>query len=558
MKEKRAFPAFPAGGASEKKYRMAYFKLPAGVRDVLPEESAALDAAQQVLRQKFASAGFATVRTAGLEYYDTFACIDSPVDQAQMFKMTDKDGNLIVLRPDMTLACARIAATKLQGARARLCYFSDIYDFSAGGNSDREVAQAGVEIFGEEGAESDAYAVAFAAECLRAVGLKDFIIDIGHVGFYKGLLEGSGLTPAAAEEIRGYINAKDLVNTQIALRAAGANARTQAAILALPSLFGGAEVLQKAKGLTENPTALAALSHLEKVYAYLKQMGAEGCVSFDLGTVKSLSYYSGMVFTGLAEGVGAPVLSGGRYDGLCAQFGRDLSAVGFAVGMMRVLRAGRARGAEKPHGPLNVALAKGRLASECADLFIRCGIRAEVLKEDTRKLVLETPDGKFRFFFVKPADVPTYVEYGVADIGVVGKDTLLEAEADLYEMLDLRFERCRLCVAGFPALKDFASRPHLRVATKYAHTAKKLFASRGADVEIIKLNGSIELAPLTGLADVIFDIVQSGGTLRANGLEVLEEVFDISARLVANKVSLKTRAGEILPLIAAMAGMTGE
>ena len=186
MKEKRAFPAFPAGGASEKKYRMAYFKLPAGVRDVLPEESAALDAAQQVLRQKFASAGFATVRTAGLEYYDTFACIDSPVDQAQMFKMTDKDGNLIVLRPDMTLACARIAATKLQGARARLCYFSDIYDFSAGGNSDREVAQAGVEIFGEEGAESDAYAVAFAAECLRAVGLKDFIIDIGHVGFYKG------------------------------------------------------------------------------------------------------------------------------------------------------------------------------------------------------------------------------------------------------------------------------------------------------------------------------------------------------------------------------------
>ena len=207
---------------------------------------------------------------------------------------------------------------------------------------------------------------------------------------------------------------------------------------------------------------------------------------------------------------------------------------------------------------LNVALAKGRLADSCADIFIKCGIRAGILKEETRKLVLETPDKAFRFFFVKPADVPTYVEYGIADIGIVGKDTLLEAEADLYEMLDLNFERCKLCVAGFPALKDFASRPHLRVATKYAHTAKKLFASRGADVEIIKLNGSIELAPLTGLADVIFDIVQSGGTLRANGLEVLEEVFDISARLVANKVSLKTRAGEILPLIAAMAGMTGE
>ena len=201
---------------------------------------------------------------------------------------------------------------------------------------------------------------------------------------------------------------------------------------------------------------------------------------------------------------------------------------------------------------LNVALAKGRLADSCADVFLKCGIRAEILKEETRKLVLETPDGAFRFFFVKPADVPTYVEYGIADIGIVGKDTLLEAGADLYEMLDLKFEKCKLCVAGFPDKKDFADAAHLRVATKYVNTAKKLFFSRGEDVEIIKLNGSIELAPLTGLADVIFDIVQSGGTLRANGLAVLEEVFDISARLVANKVSLKTKASDILPLIAQM------
>lgn len=201
---------------------------------------------------------------------------------------------------------------------------------------------------------------------------------------------------------------------------------------------------------------------------------------------------------------------------------------------------------------LNVALAKGRLADSCADVFLKCGIRAEIHKEETRKLVLETPDGAFRFFFVKPADVPTYVEYGIADIGIVGKDTLLEAGADLYEMLDLKFEKCKLCVAGFPDKKDFADAAHLRVATKYVNTAKKLFFSRGEDVEIIKLNGSIELAPLTGLADVIFDIVQSGGTLRANGLAVLEEVFDISARLVANKVSLKTKASEILPLIAQM------
>ena len=200
---------------------------------------------------------------------------------------------------------------------------------------------------------------------------------------------------------------------------------------------------------------------------------------------------------------------------------------------------------------INVALAKGRLAEKCADIFIKCGIRAEILKEETRKLVLETADKKFKFFFVKPSDVPTYVEYGIADIGIVGKDTLLEAGCDLYEMLDLGFEKCKLCVAGFPENEKKAG-AHLRVATKYFNTAKRLYFTPGEDVQFNKLNGSIELAPLTGLSDVIFDIVQSGGTLRANGLEVLEEVFDISARLIANKVSLKTKADEILPLIGEM------
>ena len=207
---------------------------------------------------------------------------------------------------------------------------------------------------------------------------------------------------------------------------------------------------------------------------------------------------------------------------------------------------------------LNVALAKGRLADSCADIFIKCGIRAGILKEETRRLVLETPDKAFRFFFVKPADVPTYVEYGIADIGIVGKDTLLEAEADLYEMLDLNFERCKLCVAGFPSMKNFADAAHLRVATKYVNTAKKVFAGRGEEIEIIPLHGSIELAPVTGLADVILDVVQTGSTLKANGLVVLEEIFTgITARLVANKVSLKTKAADILPLIGKLKEVLG-
>lgn len=199
---------------------------------------------------------------------------------------------------------------------------------------------------------------------------------------------------------------------------------------------------------------------------------------------------------------------------------------------------------------IKFALPKGRLAEKSAELLAKCGVDTSVLAEDTRKLVLESADRRYGFFLVKPADVPAYVEAGVADLGIVGKDTLIEEGRDLYEMLDLKMGECRLCIAGYPERKDVLTNPHLRVATKYVNTARRVFADR-EEIEIIPLHGSIELAPVTGLADVIFDVVQTGSTLKANGLVVLEEVFmGITARLVANKVCLKTKAAELLPLIA--------
>lgn len=200
---------------------------------------------------------------------------------------------------------------------------------------------------------------------------------------------------------------------------------------------------------------------------------------------------------------------------------------------------------------ITFALSKGRLATESADLLARCGVDTSILYEETRKLVLTSGDGNYRFFLVKPSDVPAYVESGVADLGIVGKDTLIEENRELYEMLDLKVGECRMCIAGYPERKDILTSPNLRVATKYVNTAKRIFEGRGEDVEIIALHGSIELAPITGLSDVIFDVVQTGSTLKANGLVVLEEIFTgITARLVVNKVSLKTKSEEILPLIA--------
>ena len=195
---------------------------------------------------------------------------------------------------------------------------------------------------------------------------------------------------------------------------------------------------------------------------------------------------------------------------------------------------------------LTFALAKGRLAEQTFDLLDRMGIDCHEARNPGRQLVLWDRTQNIRFILVKPSDVPTYVDHGVADLGVVGKDTLMEAERPLYEMLDLGFGRCRLCVAGFPEAQA-ASVEHatFRVATKYPAIAQRWWRSQGKPIEIIELHGSVELGPVIGLSDVILDIVESGSTLKANGLSVLETVCDVSARLVCNRVSLKTKRDRI-------------
>lgn len=320
---------------------MNHYKLPAGVQDVLPGEYYNLSLLEDRLKEKFRRAGCKFIRSAALEYYDMFADIRNRVPQRDMFKMTDGDGNLLVLRPDMTLAVSRIAATRLKEKRVRLAYVGEVWNNAEGTGelSQREVLQAGVEFLGEEGVFSDAFAIAFAVECLRESGLDEFTVDVGHVGFFKGLLSGAGLSEPETEALRACINAKDAIGAAMLLKRSGVGGRAADAVQALPSLFGGEEVFARAERLTDDPTALGALVHLKKVHALLKRFGCDRFVSFDLGTVKNLSYYSGIVFTGMTGALGAPVLSGGRYDGLADDFGKHIPAVGFAMGLKRILMA---------------------------------------------------------------------------------------------------------------------------------------------------------------------------------------------------------------------------
>lgn len=200
---------------------------------------------------------------------------------------------------------------------------------------------------------------------------------------------------------------------------------------------------------------------------------------------------------------------------------------------------------------ITIALAKGRLADESIVLLEKAGLQLDFLKVKSRKLIFSDENEQFRFIFVKPFDVPTYVEHGVADIGICGKDTILENKSNIYELLDLKFGACKLAIAGKPHT-DYIGLNNLRVATKYVNCAKEYFAEKQQNIEIIKLSGSVELGPVIGLSDVILDIVESGKTLVENDLVVLDEVASISARFVVNKVSLKTKKEVISPLIQAI------
>lgn len=204
---------------------------------------------------------------------------------------------------------------------------------------------------------------------------------------------------------------------------------------------------------------------------------------------------------------------------------------------------------------INIALPKGRLGEKVYKLLSQVGYGCDEYSENSRKLVFKDSSGAVSYFWVKPADVSVYVELGAADIGVVGKDILNEYNPDVYELLDLGLGKCSMCVAAKDDWVDDISVP-LRVATKFTHTAEKYFGDRGREIEIIKLNGSIELGPVLGISDVIVDIVETGTTLRENNLRVFEKIYDISARLISNKSAYKFKNEEIRNIVAKLAEVT--
>ena len=542
------------------KNREQILHTPEGVRDIYGSEFVQKFELQQRLYRLLAGEGYQGIETPTFEYFDVFSREVGTVPSRELYKFFDKEGNTLVLRPDLTPSIARTVSKYFhEETPIRLCYMGNTFiNYDNYQGRLKETTQLGAELMGDKSAQADAELIALVVESLKKAGLTEFQVSVGQLGFFKSLLKEAGIDPQTEEALRRFISDKNLFGVEELLAGDAVSPKLRQIFLEMTTLSGTEDVLQRARDLTSNPEALHALRRLEDIFENLKERGCAPYVTFDLGMLSKYNYYTGIIFRAYSYGYGEPLVKGGRYDTLLSHFGRTLPAVGFAIDinqLMRALTRGREREKIQEKAKeryLTIALTKGRLARKTLELLEQVGITCQEMKDpNSRKLIFVNEERKLKFFLAKGPDVPTYVEYGAADMGVVGKDTLAEEGRKMYEVLDLGFGKCRMCVCGPGEAKEkLAHQEQIRVATKYPAIAKDYFYNqKHQTVEIIKLNGSIELAPLVGLSEVIVDIVETGSTLRENGLEVLEEIMPLSARMVVNQVSMKMEHRRISALI---------
>ena len=497
------------------------------------------------LRALYEQAGYRKYRASRFEEYALYQEYQRFLPDAQVITFTDLDGRLLALKPDVTLSIAK-TAQPAPGETLKYYYHENVYRPSAESHTFKEIAQMGLEMLGAVGEAQVQQAVGLAAKSLEQLGAA-WVLELSHMGYLFGLLDALAVPETARPALLDLLREKNAHELRAAAKAAGLNDAGADTLCALLTLCGGCEeTLARAEAFCKNDRMRAAAAELRALTRSLSAGG--GSVRLDLSLAGEMEYYNGLVFQGYLQGLPRPLLKGGRYDLLMQKFTPGADAIGFAVYLDELDRLSAplppVQQQKTDRVMLNVALPKGRLGDKVYGLLARIGYGCAEDYNATRKLVVENPEVGIRYFLVKPSDVAIYVEHGAADVGIVGKDILTEASADVYELLDTGLGRCRMCVAAPNDYQDDPSRP-VRVATKFVNIAKNYYASIGRDIDIIKLNGSIELAPILGLSDVIVDIVETGTTLRENGLKVVTEFQPISARFIANKASYQFKHREV-------------
>ena len=481
------------------------------------------------LRRLYSENNYKYFKMGKFEEYDLYSENKDFLVDDGIITFNDTDGRLLALKPDVTLSI--IKNSKENSGVGRYYYNENVYRIAETGNY-KEIMQTGIECIGDVGIPQVFEVVLLALKSLETLN-GDFILDLSHQGFVNAVLAQYDIKDKKA--VLTAINEKNSDALKVL------NVPTELSVLT--TTFGDtASALKEAESIAESDEAKAALSELKAVCDYCENAGYGDKISIDFSISNSTGYYSGVVMLGYIGGIAERVLSGGQYDLLLRKMHRNQGAIGFAVYLDTLERLNETESADKT--VINVALPKGRLGEKVYNMFEKAGFPCPSIKEENRKLIFENEEIGIRFFWVKPSDVAIYVERGAADIGVAGKDILLEYEPKVYELLDMNMGKCRMAVA---AKKDFVDNPSktLRVATKFSNIAKRYYAEKCRDIDIIHLNGSIEIAPILGLSDVIVDIVETGKTLLENDLAPFETIVPISARLIANKSSFKFKTEKI-------------
>ena len=531
------------------------FVTPSGFRDVLSDEALVRERVVHAVQQVFAARGYVPIETPTLEVMDVMQAggrlPGSP------FRFFDARGDLLAMRPDVTLQVARMCATRLADVEGplRFRYTQRVFreaetEMQA---TAREHTQIGIECIGVAGTQADAEVVSLLAQALEAAGVRSFSLAIATVGVLRALLDRSGAQPAWRAQVLEAYHASNFVEldrlTDAAFLAASPDAAGVApayaqAVRALARIRGGREAIDQVRALVAPLGCEDGLDDFACTYDALAEAGLAERILVDFSVMSSFDYYTGIVFEAYAPQVGTPLGSGGRYDNMIGAYGTPRPAAGFAFLLEQALVAASVPTADGPsEQPLRVAVPKGSLNPDAVEALGAAGLDVEGLDNPGRQLIVRRPG--VEYIIVRPTDAPVFVALGAADCGICGKDSLLEADPDVVELVDLKFGACRFVVAepaGASATVDEHCRAlgSIRVATKYPNITQAHYARKGVQVEIVKLRGNIELAPLTGMAERIVDITATGTTLRENDLEVVEDVLSSTARFFANTCAFRT------------------
>ena len=503
------------------------------------------------LRTLFSSYGYKPYRMRKFEEYDLYSRNKDFLLSDRVITFTDTNGHLKALKPDVTLSIVKNLKDRPDELQ-RLYYDENVYRVSGRTNTYNEIMQMGLECIGAANNPSVTEVMDLAVSSLELVSEdRNYLLKISDLDILTLLVDEMTDSRQARAELLKLAGEKNLHGIRELCAQYEIDDKACAILTALLQLEGEPDaVLAALDELCRGTVAEAESGELREVVTALPA-GKRDRIVIDFSIIGDTNYYNGIAFEGYIDGIPECVLVGGRYDMLMKRMKKHSRAIGFAVYLDTLARLAPEAASGSAKEMINVALPKGRLGEKVYSMFKAAGYGCDDMFEG-RKLIFENREAGVRYFWVKPSDVPIYVERGAADIGVAGKDILLEYEPNVFELLDLGVGKCRMAVAGPADFEDNSQYP-LKVATKFVNIAQQYYSSVGRDIDIIKLNGSIEIAPLLGLSDVIVDLVETGTTLRENDLSVLEEILDVSARLIANKSGYSFKSEAIGTLLEKLA-----